>query len=145
VVASEVRALAQRSADAAKEIKALISASSRQVDLGVDLVGRTGEALERITAQVAALNELVVGIASTTQEQAVGVQQVNGAVSDMDKVTQQNTALVEETSAASMSLAREAADLAALVRRFRVERAGAQSQLQSQPQPQPRQAVRSAA
>jgi len=122
VVASEVRALAQRSAGAAKEIKALISASSQQVDLGVDLVGRTGSALERIIQQVASLNELVNDIASAAQEQASGAQQVNVAIGEMDKVTQQNAALVEESSAASVNLAHEASSLSDLVRRFRVEK-----------------------
>jgi methyl-accepting chemotaxis protein len=126
VVASEVRALAQRSAGAAKEIKALISASSQQVDLGVDLVGRTGGALERIIEQVASLNDLVNDIASAAQEQASGAQQVNVAIGEMDKVTQQNAALVEESSAASVNLAHEASSLSELVRRFRVERAAAE-------------------
>jgi len=123
VVASEVRALAQRSADAAKEIKTLISASSRQVEQGVDLVGRTGGALERIIQQVAALNEIVNDIASAAQAQASGAQQVNVAIGEMDKVTQQNAALVEESSAASVNLAHEASSLSGLVRRFRVGRA----------------------
>ena len=124
VVASEVRALAQRSAGAAKEIKTLISASSKQVDLGVDLVGRTGSALERIIQQVASLNELVNDIASAAQEQASGAQEVNIAIGEMDKVTQQNAALVEESSAASVNLAHEASSLSDLVRRFRVDKAG---------------------
>ena len=120
VVASEVRALAQRSAGAAKEIKVLISASTQQVDLGVDLVGRTGEALERIIGQVAGLNDLVLDIATAAQEQSSGVQEVNLAITDMDRVTQQNAALVEESSAASVSLAQEADSLAGLVRQFNV-------------------------
>ena len=121
VVASEVRALAQRSADAAKEIKSLISASTKQVDLGVDLVGRTGEALERIIGQVAGLNDLVTDIATAAQEQSSGIQEVNIAITDMDRVTQQNAALVEESSAASVSLAEEADSLASLVRQFNVD------------------------
>jgi methyl-accepting chemotaxis protein len=125
VVATEVRALAQRSASAAKEIKALISASTQQVDLGVGLVGRTGGALERIIEQVAGLNDLVSDIANAAQEQASGAQQVNVAIGEMDKVTQQNAALVEESSAASVNLAHEASSLSDLVRRFRVERTAA--------------------
>jgi len=116
-----VRALAQRSAGAAKEIKVLISASTQQVDLGVDLVGRTGEALERIIGQVAGLNDLVLDIATAAQEQSSGVQEVNLAITDMDRVTQQNAALVEESSAASVSLAQEADSLAGLVRQFKVD------------------------
>jgi methyl-accepting chemotaxis protein len=121
VVASEVRALAQRSADAAKEIKALIMASTGQVETGVDLVRRTGEALEQIVAEVSRLNGLVAGIAGAAQEQALGMQQVNTTVADMDRTTQQNAAMVEEASAASAALAAEAETLARLIGQFRVE------------------------
>jgi methyl-accepting chemotaxis protein len=120
VVASEVRALAQRSADAAKEIKSLISASSAQVEQGVKLVGQTGEALGRIVAQVADINGIVVEISASAQEQATGLQQVNTAVNQMDQVTQQNAAMVEESTAASHSLAREATSLKDLMSQFRV-------------------------
>ncbi len=120
VVASEVRALAQRSAQAAKEIKALISASSKQVRSGVDLVGQTGEALGRIVAQVAEINTLVLDMTASAEEQAVGLQQVNTAVNQMDQVTQQNAAMVEQSTAASHSLASEAETLSELVSRFRI-------------------------
>ena len=120
VVASEVRALAQRSAEAAKEIKALISASSQQVDHGVSLVGETGRALERIVAQVAELSGVVSEIAASAQEQATGLQQVNTAVNQMDQVTQQNAAMVEQATAASHALAGEADGLARLISRFEV-------------------------
>ena len=120
VVATEVRALAQRSADAAKEIKTLISASSQQVDAGVKLVGETGKSLERIVAQVAKLNGLVGDIAASAQEQATGLNQVNTAVNQMDQVTQQNAAMVEQSTAASHSLADEAAELARLVGQFQI-------------------------
>jgi methyl-accepting chemotaxis protein len=123
VVAQEVRALAQRSADAAKEIKTLISESTRQVDQGVDLVRRTGEALERIVGHVAKVNGLVIDIAASSQEQALGLQQVNTAVNQMDQVTQQNAAMVEEATAASHSLAQEAVTLASLIDRFEVAEA----------------------
>ncbi len=96
VVASEVRALAQRSAEAAKEIKSLISASSAQVDQGVKLVAETGSSLEQIKVQVAEINGIVGEIAAGAQEQATGLEQVNTAVSQMDQVTQQNAAMVEE-------------------------------------------------
>jgi len=125
VVASEVRALAQRSAEAAKEIKALISASSAQVGEGVHLVGETGQALERISAEVTRINELVVEIASSAQEQALGLEQVNVAVNQMDQVTQQNAAMVEESTAASHSLSREADNLTELMGQFRVGEAAA--------------------
>jgi methyl-accepting chemotaxis protein len=119
VVASEVRALAQRSADAAKEIKALINASSRQVERGVRLVGETGQALEGIVGQVTEIDHLIAEIAQSAQEQATGLAEVNTAVNQMDQVTQQNTAMVEETTAAAGQLKREAADLADLVGGFR--------------------------
>jgi methyl-accepting chemotaxis protein len=118
VVATEVRALAQRSADAAKEIKTLIGASTRQVDVGVKLVGQTGEALTRIVTQVNELAGLVGDIAGTAGEQATGLREVNTAVKQMDQVTQQNAAMVEEATAACHNLAREADDLARLVARF---------------------------
>ena len=120
VVATEVRALAQRSADAAKEIKALISASGQQVDTGVKLVGETGKALGRIVEQVAKLNELVSEIAAAAQEQATGLHEVNTAVNQMDQVTQQNAAMVEESTAASHSLAQEAEALARLIGQFQI-------------------------
>ena len=120
VVASEVRALAQRSAEAAKEIKTLISASTGQVGAGVKLVGETGEALQRIVDRVAEIDSLVTEIAASAQEQAVGLAQVNTAVNQMDQVTQQNAAMVEQSTAASHSLAQEAESLQASVGRFRV-------------------------
>jgi methyl-accepting chemotaxis protein len=120
VVASEVRALAQRSADAAKEIKTLISASSQQVDRGVNLVGETGKALERIVIQVTQINGVISEIAASAQEQATGLHQVNTAVNQMDQVTQQNAAMVEQSTAASHALAQESQDLARLIDRFQV-------------------------
>ncbi|MBD3832046.1 methyl-accepting chemotaxis protein [Brevundimonas bullata] len=120
VVASEVRALAQRSAEAAKEIKVLISASGVQVSEGVDLVGQTGRALERILGEVVQINGLVAEIAASAEEQATGLQQVNIAVNQMDQVTQQNAAMVEESTAASHSLSREADNLTELMAQFRV-------------------------
>ncbi len=107
VVASEVRALAQRSAEAAKEIKGLISTSTTQVGQGVDLVTETGKSLERIFAQVAEMDTIVTDIATSAREQATGLQEVNTAVNQMDQVTQQNAAMVEESTAASHTLSRE--------------------------------------
>ena len=118
VVASEVRALAQRSAEAAKEIKVLISASSQQVNSGVQLVGQTGEALQRIVDRVAEIDGMVGEIAATAQEQSVGLAQVNTAVNQMDQVTQQNAAMVEETTAAASSLKSEAGELSRLIAGF---------------------------
>jgi methyl-accepting chemotaxis protein len=124
VVASEVRALAQRSAEAAKEIKALISASAQQVAQGVDLVGKTGKALERIATQVAEINGVVGEIAASAQEQATGLHEVNSAVNQMDQVTQQNAAMVEEATAAAHSLREETDALTDLIGQFRVGDAG---------------------
>jgi methyl-accepting chemotaxis protein len=120
VVASEVRALAQRSADAAKEIKALISASMEQVAHGVGLVGQTGAAQEKIVAQVVEVTEIVSRIAQSAQEQATGLKEINVAVNELDHATQQNTGMMEESTAASHRLAAEAEELAHLVARFRV-------------------------
>ncbi|WP_165186793.1 methyl-accepting chemotaxis protein [Caulobacter soli] len=119
VVAQEVRALAQRSAEAAKEIKTLISTSSQQVGAGVDLVGQTGEALNRIVGRVAAIDDLVRQISSSSQEQASGLAEVNTAVNHMDQVVQQNAAMVEQATAATHSLKGETAQLVSLVGRFK--------------------------
>jgi len=118
VVASEVRALAQRSADAAKEIKTLISASAAHVAGGVRLVAETGQALETIVTQVAEINGLMTEISASSEEQAIGLAQVNSAVNQMDQITQQNAAMVEESTAASHALAQETAELNRLMGRF---------------------------
>lgn len=120
VVASEVRALAQRSADAAKEIKALIQDSSDQVRTGVDLVDNTGKFLVLMGEQVGKINDLMTEIAASAKEQASGLHEVNTAVNQMDQMTQQNAAMVEQTTAASHGLAREAVQLGELVRQFTI-------------------------
>jgi methyl-accepting chemotaxis protein len=125
VVAQEVRALAQRSAEAAKEIKGLIQTSARQVASGVDLVGKTGKALDRIAVQVTDIKAVVSEMAASAAEQATGLAEVNTAINQMDQVTQQNAAMVEQTTAASRSLADEAEKLTALVGRFRYSGAAA--------------------
>jgi len=125
VVASEVRALAQRSAESAKEIKTLISASSSQVKDGVVLVRQSGEALTGIAGRIEEITTLMSEIRASTQEQAVGLAEVNTAVNQMDQVTQQNAAMVEQSTAASLSLSREAAELAELVGRFETSQAAA--------------------
>ena len=120
VVATEVRALAQRSAEAAKEIKALIATSSKQVGSGVKSVAETSTALARIVDQVAEMNRLVGEIAASAEAQAEGLNQVNSAIGQMDQVTQKNAAMVEQTTAASHTLAGEAAELARLVGQFHI-------------------------
>lgn len=119
VVANEVRALAQRSADAASEIRTLIATSSREVSAGVNLVGRTGDALTTLVGRVETLATLVSTIAEATQAQSASLDQVSASVSGMDTTTQRNAAMVEETAAAARSLADEAGELAAAVARFR--------------------------
>ncbi len=119
VVAMEVRGLAQRSAEAAKEIKGLISASTAQVDQGVHLVEETGKALQRIVEQVIEINQVVSNIATSAQEQAAGLHQVNIAVNEMDKVTQQNAGMVEESTAAAHLLSEETERLAHMIGRFK--------------------------
>ncbi|WP_254070534.1 methyl-accepting chemotaxis protein [Acidisphaera sp. L21] len=121
VVASEVRALAQRSAQAAKEIKAIISTSAQQVGAGVKLVGQTGQALDRIVTHVTEISTAVSDIAASAQEQATALHEVNSAINQMDQVTQQNAAMVEETTAASHSLAHETMELASLTARFQID------------------------
>ncbi|HEX7873246.1 MAG TPA: methyl-accepting chemotaxis protein [Sphingobium sp.] len=136
VVANEVRALAQRSADAAKDIKALITTSSQQVTHGVDLVGETGKMLARIVTKISDINGLINDIANSTETQATNLKQVNHAVTDMDKMTQQNAAMVEESTAAARSLAGEADELAALVARFQLRGAGRSATRAAPPRPQ---------
>ncbi|MET4898029.1 methyl-accepting chemotaxis protein [Sphingomonadaceae bacterium jetA1] len=120
VVASEVRALAQRSADAAKDVKARILASSEQVEAGVGLVSETGLALERIIGRITEISGLVEHIATSADRQSIGLQEVNIAVSQMDGVTQQNAAMVEQATAAARALAIEADGLAQEIARFRI-------------------------
>jgi len=119
VVAQEVRALAQRSANAAKDIKGLITTSSEQVRNGVDLVGQTGAALEEIVRQVQEINDNVGAIVAGARDQATSLGEINEAVGMMDKGTQQNAAMVEQSTAASHSLAKEAKALFALLAQFR--------------------------
>jgi methyl-accepting chemotaxis protein len=127
VVASEVRALAQRSTAAAREIKSLISASSSQVSAGVRLVTETGGSLHKIVSQIGEINTAIAGIASAAEEQSDSLIQINMTISQMDKVTQQNAAMAEESTAASHSLAREANDLSGLISQFSISNSLARS------------------
>ncbi len=120
VVAQEVRELAQRSANAAKDIKGLISKSGEEVGGGVRLVHRTGDALQKIERQVSEINQHIQSISTAAQEQSVGLGEVNAAVNQMDQVTQKNAAMVEETSAATHKLSQEAAGLTEIIAWFRL-------------------------
>ncbi|OWV81310.1 chemotaxis protein [Rhizobium sp. N122] len=125
VVAQEVRELAQRSANAAKDIKVLINRSSDEVHSGVKLVTATGEALGHIQGHVVKIDEHVRSIATAAREQSTGLSEVSTAVNQMDQVTQQNAAMVEESTAATNRLAEEAANLARLIARFKLDAAQA--------------------
>ena len=120
VVASEVRGLAVRSAEAAKRIKDLIGTSREQVGAGVELVSQAGQTLQRIASQVAEINTVVGDIAASARTQATALAAVNAAVAKMDQVTRHNAAMVEDTTAASHTLAQQAEELTRLVRRFNV-------------------------
>ncbi|MDM9649227.1 methyl-accepting chemotaxis protein [Rhizobium sp. S163] len=125
VVAQEVRELAQRSAKAAKEIKDLIQNSNDEVQNGVRLVSQTGESLRTIEAQIVTMNHHMDSIATSAREQSIGLAEVNTAVNQMDQVTQQNAAMVEEANAAGATLAAESAKLNELVERFRLNNVSA--------------------
>ncbi|KNY35032.1 methyl-accepting chemotaxis protein [Agrobacterium sp. SUL3] len=120
VVAQEVRELAQRSANAAKEIKTLINASTSQVQSGVDLVGNAGKALETIVREVQEINRHIDAIVTSSREQSTGLQEINTAINTIDQGTQQNAAMVEEQTAASHGLASEAAALNDLLAQFQL-------------------------
>ena len=123
VVAQEVRSLALRSADAAREIKQLIGTSSAQVNEGVTAVGDTGKALGRIVEQVAMINKIVSDIAGGVREQSTGLASINQAIASIDRSTQDNAAMVGESTTVTAALASESAQLARLVERFRIGRA----------------------
>ncbi len=121
VVAQEVRELAQRSANAAKEIKVLINSSAEQVGGGVSLVRSTGDALDEIMVLVNRVDGHVNTIATAAREQATGLHEINTSVNHMDQMTQQNAAMVEETTAASQTLAEESRQLRSLLSRFQLD------------------------
>ena len=125
VVASEVRSLAQRSAEAAKEIKALISTSSGQVQCGVKLISETGAVSGNMISRFAEIDHAVTGLAASSREQATGLSEVNVAITQMDQATQQNAAMVEQTTAAVHSLRTQAEELIRTVARFKVGAIGA--------------------
>jgi methyl-accepting chemotaxis protein len=121
VVAGEVRNLAQRSAQAAREIKVLISESVTRVEGGAVLVNDAGRTMSEIVSQVQRVTDLIGEITSSTMEQSSGLSQVNQAVTQLDQVTQQNAALVEQSAAAATSLSEQAQRLAQSVSVFRVQ------------------------
>jgi len=120
VVATEVRNLAQRSATSAKEIKELIQDSVDKVDAGSELVNQSGEALENIVGAIQKVGDIVSEIAMASKEQATGIDQINATVTDLDDLTQQNAALAEETSAASVSMNDRAQEMNRQVRFFQI-------------------------
>ena len=132
VVAQEVRELAQRSAGAAKQIKDLITSSSNQVRSGVSLVNETGVALENIVNEVHEINEHVAAIVAAAREQSSGLQDINAAVNVMDRATQDNAAMVLQTTAASRNLAERAEDLNALLAQFSLDQQNARPRVAHQ-------------
>lgn len=132
VVAQEVRQLAQRSAQAASEIKALIHSSNAQVNDGARLVNQTGEALGEIVEAIKKVSSIVSDIANASQEQATGVQEINQSVSSMDDMTQQNARLVEESTAAAQALEKQTGALTELIAYFNVDGAAVQDETEKQ-------------
>lgn len=121
VVAAEVRGLAQRTADAANDVKKLITSSAAQVENGVRLVGQAGETLDHIVERVSEITRLMNDIASSVEEESLVLVQVNSAVGEMDQMTQQNAAMVEQSTASARNLANEAVSLAKLVGNFQID------------------------
>ncbi len=120
VVAQEVRQLAQRSTQAATDIKDLIQDSNGQVKEGVQLVNQAGNALAEIVNSISKVTETVKEIANASQEQAAGVQEINGSINSMDEMTQQNSALVEESIAAARALSDQSGKLSKLIAFFKL-------------------------
>jgi methyl-accepting chemotaxis protein len=137
VVATEVRSLAGRSATAAKEIKELIQDSVRKVGDGSVLVTQSGQTLEQIVMSVKKVSDIVAEIAAASREQSSGIEQVNKAVMQMDEMTQQNAALVEQATAASQSMADQARDLTVMMEKYQIDESGSGvplSRMQAAPQ-----------
>jgi methyl-accepting chemotaxis protein len=121
VVASEVRSLAQRSAGAAKEIKTLISASVERVEQGTALVDKAGTTMQEVVASIRRVTDIMGEISAASSEQSAGVGQITEAMTQMDRATQQNAALVEESAAAAESLRAQALQLVEAVAVFKLE------------------------
>ena len=133
VVAAEVRALAQRSAQAAKEIAGLIQDSTQQVDAGAKLVENAGTTMDEIVTAVTRVTDIITGIATASQEQMSGIEQVNEAVSQMSGMTQQNAAVVGQSAAAAENLSGQARELIAAVARFKLDSDKPEKRDQRQP------------
>jgi methyl-accepting chemotaxis protein len=148
VVAAEVRNLAQRSANAAKEIKALISDSGSKVETGSKLVASAGQTMEEIVTSVKRVTDIMAEISAASREQSNGIDQVNTAVSQMDKITQQNAALVEEAAAAAKSMEEQTEELTGIVAAFQIGTAALApahtARATPAPRPTPSQPVKSA-
>jgi methyl-accepting chemotaxis protein len=124
VVASEVRALAQRSAEAAKEIKQLVGNSMNKVGAGSKLVNEAGATMQQIVQSVKQVTDLIAEIAAASSEQSGGIEQVNQTVAQLDEMTQQNAALVEEAMASARALEDQARDLVESAAAFRIDAGG---------------------
>jgi methyl-accepting chemotaxis protein len=133
VVASEVRNLAQRSAAAAKEIKELIGNSVEQVDIGSKLVQQAGSTMSEVVDSVRRVTDIMGEITSASSEQSIGIDQVNTAITQMDQVTQQNAALVEEAAAAAASMQEQAERLADVASSFKLDEGGTRQSLAAPP------------
>ena len=133
VVASEVRTLAQRSAQAAKEIKALIDDSVSCAETGSKLVGHAGRTMDEVVASIASVSDIMADISAASAEQSTGIDQINQAIGEMDHVTQQNAALVEEATAAAESLQEQANQLSALVAVFTLHKVATNAAMSSAP------------
>jgi methyl-accepting chemotaxis protein len=133
VVASEVRSLAQRSAGAAKEIKALIGDSVDKVDIGASLVDQAGATMQEVVASVKRVTDIIAEFSTASQEQTTGIDQINHAIVQMDNVTQQNAALVEQAAAAAQSMQEQAANLSHVVSVFKLDSRQLQQMQQAEP------------
>ena len=136
VVAGEVRSLAQRSAEAAKQIKGLIQDSVVKVDAGTDLVNASGQTLQDIVAAVQRVSSMITEISTASAQQTVGIDQVNQAIGQMDSMTQQNAALVEQTSASSETMSQQANALLQQLKFFTLERSTAPAPCSAKAAPQ---------
>ena len=137
VVASEVRSLAQRSSQAAKDIKVLITNSTSQVQEGVGLVNQAGTSLTEILASIKQVAEIVAEIASASHEQSTGIDQINKALTQMDEVTQQNSALVEENAASAKTLEHQSETMNDKVAFFKLDEGAESHAVKKQPAPAP--------